>query len=1317
LRILHVFDRYLSGGFERHFDLVTAELSHLGVEQYVYGGEGADSLRRRSEFAEVVRGNFSELSPQDVLQQVRGIESVVRRRGIDVVHVHPWLGLIAAPLAAGLAGVPHIVTAHAPPRPADMAAEFGALYFETVSQLTLPHAAAITAVSEEACEGVRTAFGLDRGDTRLTVVRNPVPSADDSSGPSDAPPQALFVSRLDADKEASSREAIELFASIERRMPGWRFVVCGDGDRRRELQRHAENIGLRAVSWLGWRDDACCLMRQSSLVVGMGRVAAEAIAQGRTTLLAGYGGLADFVTPGNIRQLQAGNYGARGWPRRSPEVLTERLPAVLADEESRRELRAIALSDHGSDVVARRYREIYCGARGALPEAFAREVVRVLEATRVETIRDCAWLEELGPQGFSFWPPARRALLFEVGRQYGLGLRQAEHARRMQGLTIDKLGTQLAKLERERQPEPDSNAATSVRLAEERVGKLERILADTRRAAIARDEALEKTTTELAAAVGRAGELAVQLERAQAELRKMAEAPLLERLKRRGLRTSEAQTGAAFDTPLASLSIDVPPIPGSAPARRVAEARFDIVVLPIFDWEFRHQRPQQLAEHLARAGHRVYWISPTRMLAGGGALFGTAPLLPNLYEVSLQGDAVDLYRSELAAGNLEALAAGLRELYRDQAIAESAVLIQFPFWRRLGLALRREHGARLVYDCMDDWQNWPAEPRISDFALNEERALVVECDVLSVSSRGLVDRYAANRPAPVLVRNAADYAFFRRGGRPAEALDLRGPVVGYYGAIAQWFDVEMVLAAATARPGYTFVLIGAVHDVDVSALAALPNVRLPGEKKYSELPGWLERFDAAIIPFRITALTRAVDPVKFYEYLSIGTPVVATPMPELLEHRALIRIAESCEQFTAALDEAVREPKDAPVRIERTAFAASNTWGVRAAAVETEIERAFPLVSVIVLTHNSAAFMDVFWDSFRRNTSWPAWELLIADNASMDDTVRIAERFAREDQRVRVLAFEDNAGFAAGNNRAAREARGEYLLFVNPDVIVTSGWMWRLALAAMRGPKAGIVTCVTNFAGNETRINVGYRDLAGLERFAERLAIAQRGVTAEVGVAAFFCAMVPRRVWDEVGELDERFGAGMFEDDDFSTRVRQAGYRVFSAEDCFVHHFGNGSFSQLPLGESDRLFERNRRLYEEKWKRAWQPHRSRPGVLPLDKTRLFKVESFRSSRVEAPPQIRFLHPSAIRLGETLNPQAAESSLLVIECMNATPDTEIEFGGRLLRTNYGGPNWVSAPIPEELLRVVGKVPVRLVRAHDASEPAQFQVLDEAAITTA
>jgi len=85
-------------------------------------------------------------------------------------------------------------------------------------------------------------------------------------------------------------------------------------------------------------------------------------------------------------------------------------------------------------------------------------------------------------------------------------------------------------------------------------------------------------------------------------------------------------------------------------------------------------------------------------------------------------------------------------------------------------------------------------------------------------------------------------------------------------------------------------------------------------------------------------------------------------------------------------------------------------------------------------------------------------------------------------------------------------------------------------------------------------------------------------------------------VFEKVGELDEQFGIGMFEDDDYSIRVREAGYRVRLAEDLFIHHWGGASFKKLKEESYRNLFEENRNKFEAKWGRKWQPHKYRPGV-------------------------------------------------------------------------------------------------------------------------
>jgi GT2 family glycosyltransferase len=117
-----------------------------------------------------------------------------------------------------------------------------------------------------------------------------------------------------------------------------------------------------------------------------------------------------------------------------------------------------------------------------------------------------------------------------------------------------------------------------------------------------------------------------------------------------------------------------------------------------------------------------------------------------------------------------------------------------------------------------------------------------------------------------------------------------------------------------------------------------------------------------------------------------------------------------------------------------------------------------------------------------------------------------------------------------------------------------------------------------------------------MEHVAMQVAQSRYGRVMDIAVAPLFCALTLRTVWNEIGGLDESFEIGMFEDDDFALRVRQSGRRMVTAEDCFVHHFGQGSFKKLPRREYEELFDRNRRRFESKWKVTWKPHRYREGV-------------------------------------------------------------------------------------------------------------------------
>ncbi len=765
--------------------------------------------------------------------------------------------------------------------------------------------------------------------------------------------------------------------------------------------------------------------------------------------------------------------------------------------------------------------------------------------------------------------------------------------------------------------------------------------------------------------------------------------------------------------PEAEPTVENPPLDSPVPSEN---RLYDVLVFPVFDFEFRFQRPQQFAAELARRGHRVFWISPSRRLPEDSAeAFKIVELRNNLYEAQLRRPAIDLYGGSLAEGQESMAVESLAELCRERNVAESAILLQFPFWRRIGKGLAARAGASLVYDQMDDWRNWPSEPRISAFNIEEEDVLARECDVLVVTSGEFARRWKDRRPAPCVIPNAADFDFFHSA--PVPPTPSERPVIGYYGAIAAWFDLDLAIEVAAARPQYDFVFIGGVHGRDVSALERFPNVRLLGEKHYRELPSLLAGFDVCLIPFAINRLTHTVDPVKVYEYLSQGKPVVATNMTELAPLSDILYLAQNPGDFTRAIDRAVVEKERidaAALRAERIAFARRNTWQARVDILCHAVDATFPMVSIVVLTHNSQDYVGLCAESIRRNTAWPRYELVFVDNASTDQTVEKLRSLEKTDGRIRVIALSENTGFAAGNNIGVRESAGEYLVILNPDTVLCPGWLQRLIQPLRNDSTLGLIAPVTNHSGNETRIDFDYRGLEEMEAFAAERARRFAGRQRELTMAALFCVAMRRELWNEIGELDERFRVGMFEDDDYSRRVRAAGYRIATAEDCFVHHFGSGSFAQIQPEESLRIFASNRRLYETKWGEPWQEHRSRDNVRPLASAMRFSPRDFRATGWQrrngasrAPSLVRLL-PDRTAAGQPMNRQPDGAAALVVDCARATPDTVIRWNDVLLTTSFASPEFVTAIVPAELYAEPGTAKVTLLNDFGISDAVLFTI---------
>jgi GT2 family glycosyltransferase/tetratricopeptide (TPR) repeat protein len=248
------------------------------------------------------------------------------------------------------------------------------------------------------------------------------------------------------------------------------------------------------------------------------------------------------------------------------------------------------------------------------------------------------------------------------------------------------------------------------------------------------------------------------------------------------------------------------------------------------------------------------------------------------------------------------------------------------------------------------------------------------------------------------------------------------------------------------------------------------------------------------------------------------------------------------------------------------------------------------LASVIILCCNEIAFTRLCLDSVLRHTR-PPFELILVDNGSTDGTGEYLQQLTDHPspERVEVIRNATNRGFPAGVNQGLAVARGEYLVLLNNDTVVTPRWLDGLVrTAAGDWPAVGMCGPVSNFAGGVQQVPVP--EECSPDQIAARRHIEYIGRTREAPMLSGFCLLIRRDVLAAVGGLDERFGLGFFDDDDLSRRVKQAGFRLAVADGVYVHHFGSRTFLGLGIDTARQLRD-NHALFRAKWEGGPAPAR------------------------------------------------------------------------------------------------------------------------------
>jgi len=352
------------------------------------------------------------------------------------------------------------------------------------------------------------------------------------------------------------------------------------------------------------------------------------------------------------------------------------------------------------------------------------------------------------------------------------------------------------------------------------------------------------------------------------------------------------------------------------------QSKADILIWSVIDWRYRIQRPQHLARGFAERGHRVFYVSTAFVnTRHPGFELEQMDDQGRLYNVRLHLSGRPLvYAASPRRDDSCRLLTSIASLLEWTGSHEVISVVQHPYWYPV---VRRSRNSRLVYDCLDHHEGFG---NTGDQITSLERSLLKEAELVVTTSQFLHDMASRYNNRVCLIRNAAEFDFFSTAPSSTYKDPQGRKIIGYYGAIAEWMDFELLEKIARHFDDTLLLLVGA-DDTGTARrrLAHLNNVIFTGEVRYEELPHYLYGMDVCLLPFKITPLTLATNPLKVYEYLSAGKPVVSVNLPELEQFGSLVLTAESHEEYLRQLKNALTSRQDSEAHV-RIRFAAQHTW-------------------------------------------------------------------------------------------------------------------------------------------------------------------------------------------------------------------------------------------------------------------------------------------------------------------------------------------------------------------------------------------------------
>lgn len=328
------------------------------------------------------------------------------------------------------------------------------------------------------------------------------------------------------------------------------------------------------------------------------------------------------------------------------------------------------------------------------------------------------------------------------------------------------------------------------------------------------------------------------------------------------------------------------------------EGKKDLIIFGVIPWDFRYQRPQQICSRLAEQGYRVLYIN--NICHQGGRLTN---IERNLYSFSPDGWGI-AYHSLPEEEKALRIILSIYDVMEKLDFYNVTIWVDVPYWQQIIPYFDR---ISLTYNCMDSYEDFSDLQEYCPNLKSMEEELAKSADLIFASSKVLFEKMRQLNQDTYLIPNGVDrehFSLIQEWEAPEEIRNISKPIIGYYGAIAEWFDIDLIDYVTNRFPEYSFVFIGR-STIELKNLDKKPNVYFLGEKPYQELPKYVQHFQATLIPFKQNKLTESTNPVKLYEYLATGKPVISVDLPEIHQFQDVVYIGKDYKSFASYLKEAM----------------------------------------------------------------------------------------------------------------------------------------------------------------------------------------------------------------------------------------------------------------------------------------------------------------------------------------------------------------------------------------------------------------------------